>query len=103
VSAGRCAGDDLPCKAAISIPWEIGWRPGTGAPLATNTVFAGFLNPAITAMSLVHLEFEALKILITLEDMNSDKVAIAIAAARALADALADAAEASDSAAEIAA
>ena len=57
----------------------------------------------ITAMSLVHLEFEALKILTTLEDLNSDKVAIAIAAARALANALADAAEASDSAAEIAA
>ena len=54
-------------------------------------------------MSLVHLEFEALKILTTLENLNSDKVAIAIAAARALADALADAAEASDSAAEIAA
>jgi hypothetical protein len=45
----------------------------------------------ITTMSLVHLEFEALKILTTLEEMNSDKVATAIAAARALADALADA------------
>jgi phosphate-selective porin len=55
----------------------------------------------ITAMNLVHLEFEALKILTTLEEMNSDKVATAIA--RALADALADAAEASGSAAEIAA
>ena len=55
-------------------------------------------------MSLVHLEFEALKILTTLEDLNSDKVAIAIAAARALSRcAGADAAEASDSAAEIAA
>ena len=36
----------------------------------------------ITAMSLVHLEFEALKILTTLEDMNSDRVATAIATLR---------------------
>jgi hypothetical protein len=44
-------------------------------------------------MSLVHLESEALEILTTLEDINSDKMAKAIAAARALADALADVAE----------
>lgn len=53
-------------------------------------------------MSFVHLEFEALKILTALEDMNSARTAAAITAARALADALADAAEARDSAAKIA-
>jgi hypothetical protein len=56
----------------------------------------------ITAMSLVHLEFEASKILTALEDMRSARTATALAAARALADALADAAETGDSAAEIA-
>jgi len=50
-------------------------------------------------MSFTHLESEALEILTTLEDMNSDKAATAIAAARALADALADAVEKCDSAA----
>ncbi|MCA6110475.1 hypothetical protein [Bradyrhizobium cenepequi] len=54
-------------------------------------------------MSFHHLEFEAAKILVTLEDMNSAKTAKAIAAARALADALADAAEAGDSSEKIAA
>ena len=57
----------------------------------------------ITTMSLQHLEFEALKILTALEDMNSARTATAIAAARSLADALADAIEASGSAAKIAA
>jgi hypothetical protein len=54
-------------------------------------------------MSFTHLESEALEILTTLEDMNSDKTATAIAAARALADALADAAETSNCAVKIAA
>lgn len=52
-------------------------------------------------MSLQRLEFEALKILTALEDMNSNKGAIA--AARALADAIADAIEAGGGAAKIAA
>ncbi|MFB6448391.1 hypothetical protein [Bradyrhizobium tunisiense] len=55
----------------------------------------------ITTMSLQRLEFEALKILTALEDMNSNKGAIA--AARALADAIADAIEAGGGAAKIAA
>ncbi|MGY3606610.1 MULTISPECIES: hypothetical protein [unclassified Bradyrhizobium] len=53
-------------------------------------------------MSLVHLEFEASKVLTALEDMRSARTATVLAAARALADALADAAETGDSAAEIA-
>jgi hypothetical protein len=53
-------------------------------------------------MSLVQLESEALEILTALEDMNSAKVAKAIAAARALADALADAVEADEGATELA-
>jgi hypothetical protein len=52
-------------------------------------------------MSFVHLEFEALKILTALEDMNSARTVTAMAAARALADALADAAEAGDGAAKV--
>jgi hypothetical protein len=55
----------------------------------------------IAIMSLQHLEFEALKILTALEDMNSARTATAINAVRALADALADTAEACDSAAKI--
>jgi hypothetical protein len=47
-------------------------------------------------MSFTHLESESLEILTTLDDMNSDKAATAIAAARAFADALADASETSD-------
>lgn len=47
-------------------------------------------------MSLQQIEFEALKILAVLKDMNNDKVARAMAAADALAEALADAIEAGD-------
>ncbi|MET3841371.1 hypothetical protein [Bradyrhizobium sp. OAE829] len=54
-------------------------------------------------MSLQHLEFEALKILTALVDMNSARVTAARAAADALAEALADAIEAADRAAKIAA
>lgn len=46
-------------------------------------------------MSLHHLESEAAKILIALEDMNSVRTPAAIVAARALVDALADAIESS--------
>jgi hypothetical protein len=52
-------------------------------------------------MSLQHHEFEALKILTALEDMNSRRTAAAMAAARALAEALTDAIEAKDGAAKI--
>lgn len=57
----------------------------------------------IVTMSLQHLEFEALKILTALVDMNSARVTAARAAADALAEALADAIEAADRAAKIAA
>jgi hypothetical protein len=57
----------------------------------------------ISAMSFHHLESEAAKILVALEDMNSDKAATVIAAARVLADALADAVETSYGAPKIAA
>lgn len=49
-------------------------------------------------MSFHHLEAEAVKILVALEDMNSARTATAIAAARELADALANAIEAGDAA-----
>lgn len=96
-------GRDLTVSRVANIAMDVAILPADATGRRRHSLDGRMVRlKEITAMRLVHLEFEASKILTALEDMRRARTATALAAARALADALADAAETGDSAAEIA-